>query len=328
MTHATEDELSRYAFDPESVPNRHVVERHLELCSECRRTLEFVRSIDDGLRDDITWELSDDLMSAPVNPASTRVVLRELAQQMAREDVDAERLVAPMLANATELAAIAHDRRFRTGGVVRLLCRATVDARESDPERALELVDIAVAIAEVLEPRGNPGAGAVWELRGTAWKERANALRLLGRLRDAVDAVDAAEDAFRHLHFSAFGLAGVEYVRATLLWERGEYTEALRLAIECAEEFDELGDDSRVVLARNLEAHVRVATGETRAAREIFEQLLIFVDDDVWIARVATSLGHCYQIEGERTRAADSFRIAKEKLATLGVVDVMLVPAL
>jgi len=94
MTHATEDELSRYAFDPESVPNRPAVERHLEACTDCRRTLEFVRSIDDGLRDDITWAFSDDLTS----PSTTRLVLRDFAQQIAREDADADRLVGPLLA--------------------------------------------------------------------------------------------------------------------------------------------------------------------------------------------------------------------------------------
>lgn len=328
MTHATEDELSRYAFDPESVPNRPAVERHLETCTDCRRTLEFVRTIDDGLRDDITWAFSDDLTSA----STTRLVLRDFAQQIAREDADADRLVGPLLAGAEQLACggITHDRRYRTGGVVRLLCRATAEMRECDPSFALAIADVAVSIAEVLEPRGNPGAGAVWELRGTAWKERANALRLLGRYRDALDAVDAAEDAFRHLHFCAFGLANADYVRATILWERGDYAETLRLAADCAEQFYELGDDARFVLARNLEAHVRAATGETRAARDIFEQLLIFVEDDLWIARVAMSLGNCYLLEGEPTRAADSFRIASDRMEKLVIAGdkLVLIPAM
>ncbi|HWW61155.1 MAG TPA: hypothetical protein VN181_07300 [Thermoanaerobaculia bacterium] len=309
------------------MPNRRAVERHLEACTECRRTLEFVRSIDDGLRDDFTWAFSDDLTAS-----TTRLVLRDFAQQMEREDADADRLVGPLLEGAEQLAAggLTRDRRFRTGGVVRLLCRATREARDRDAAFALAIADVAVSIAEVLEPRGNPGAEAVWELRGTAWKERANALRALGRRRDALDAVDAAEDAFRHLHFSAFGLATVDYVRATILWEHGEYAEALRLAAECAEEFRELADDLRFVLARNLEAHVRAATGETRAARDIFEQLLVFVDDDLWIARIAMSLGNCYVLEGEPTRAADSFRIASDRMEKLGIRGdhLALVPAM
>lgn len=293
MNHPTEDDLARYAFDPGSVDDAANIALHLDACTDCTALLRLIETVDAGLADTEAWELSE----ASRNLGSLDQTLHDLVTRVADEDEEAERLLKPLLANPVALARmnLAEKAKFRTGGVVRQLISAARDALEREPLEALAFADSAIEIAESIPDEAYP-AQTIFDLRGTAWKERANALRLLGRYDDALAALDRAADAFRQTPHVPIGLATVKYVRAIIHFERGELETAFDMLEDCAREFLHLGDIDRLMRARHVQANVRFDQGNILAARAIYEEVLRYGEaerDLAWIARESHTLGRC-----------------------------------
>src|SRR5262249_8150271 len=154
--------------------------------------------------------------------------MRQLAASVAAEDRHAEEVLRDLLSNTARAAwaKLATQSKFRTAGVVRRLLQAANDACEREPLDALTFAEVASEIAERLTEY-RPMILA--ELRGTAWKEQANALRLLGRYDAALDALARAEREFRKAPSAPLGPAMVDYVRAVVHYERGELSRAHEL---------------------------------------------------------------------------------------------------
>jgi tetratricopeptide (TPR) repeat protein len=293
MNHPTEDDLARYAFDPQSIENAADIGVHLAACSDCTALLRLIETVDAGLADEEAWELSE----ASRSLGSLDQTLHDLVTRVANEDEEAERLLAPLLSNPVALARmnLAEKPKFRTGGVVRHLIATARGALEREPLEALAFADSAIEIAETLPDEAYP-AQAIFDLRGTAWKERANALRLLGRYDEALSALDRAADAFRNAPHVPIGMAIVKYVRAIVHFERGELETAFGMLEESAKEFEHLGDIDRLMRARHVQANVRFDQGNIAAARAIYEEVLRYGEaerDFTWIARESYTLGRC-----------------------------------
>ena len=293
MNHPTEDDLARYAFDPHSVDNPQDLTIHLAACSDCSALLHLIELVDAGLADTEAWELSE----ATRNLGSLDQTLHDLVSRVADEDEEAERLLKPLLANPVALARmnLAEKAKFRTGGVVRQLVAAARGSLEREPLEALVYADAAVEVAETLADDAYP-TGAVFDLRGTAWTQRANALRLLGRYDEAIAALDRATEAFRQAPHVPIGMATVKYVRAIIHYERGDLDTAFEMLEESASEFQHLGDIDRLMRARHVQANVRFQQGNIAAARQMYEEVLRHGEaerDLTWIARESNTLGRC-----------------------------------
>lgn len=293
MNHPSEDDLARYAFDPQSVESAVHIAAHLEACTDCSALLRLIETVDAGLADEEAWELSE----ATRNLGSLDQTLHDLVSRVADEDEEAERLLKPLLNNPVALARmnLADKQKFRTGGVVRQLVASARGALEREPLEALVYADTAVEIAETLPDDAYP-TGAVFDLRGTAWTQRANALRLLGRFDEAMTALDRATDAFRNAPHVPIGMATVKYVRAIVHYERGELETAFAMLEECAGEFRHLGDIDRLMRARHVMGNVRFQQGNIAAARTMYEEVLRYGEaerDLTWIARESNTLGRC-----------------------------------
>lgn len=221
--HFSRDELAQYHDGLLASPDEGAVTSHLEHCPSCAAILDEIRSFDEALRTEEVWHFADELETR-----HERQRLEELEQQIAREEEEAARMLHPLLGSPFRFlwSNIAPKKRYRSGGVVRLLARASADAREQDPLHALNLADAAVAIAESLPVDTYPARG-VYHLHGLAWKERANACRYLNRHADALEALDRAERAYRRLLVNDLELAVVDYVRGTVLWKQQRLDEAL-----------------------------------------------------------------------------------------------------
>jgi hypothetical protein len=208
VDHIPESELAIFAFDPDAMPEpRHsIITRHTAECATCRTTLDFFGVSEDDLSDADVWE--------PVMGSATREALMSYAARIAEEDSEAEELLKPLFGAPAKAAwlNLHTQRRFLSGGVVRRLSAHAHSVCDNEPLDALTFADAAVSVAEALPDDTYP-ARAIYELRGTAWKERANAQRLLGQCPEALESLLRAERAYKHLASPSLGLSTVALVR-------------------------------------------------------------------------------------------------------------------
>jgi tetratricopeptide (TPR) repeat protein len=271
MSHYTEDELELYSIDPAATPDRAALESHLDECEQCRGLLAFIEKIDAALREKLPWILSEEFRNQPTRPAPDE--LFRLAETIDRERAEARALLPPLLQSplAFRRAALEKQTALHTSGLVQVLSDTASGLHERQPQFALALADTAISIALTLARRGAlRSLGAL----GVAWKERANALRLLGRFKDADEALTRAEEAFRKdPGTTAHDLATVWFGRATVYMKSERLQEAGELAAAAARNFLEFGDTARYLNALLVRGSVLYLRGDHAAAASVFEEI-------------------------------------------------------
>lgn len=290
--HYDESTLYDYLDDPESFRDRTRIETHLALCQACRATLDELRSFEEALSSTAMWDFAEAARRHREPPEA----IRSIADRLAMEDADAEQFLTPLLSSpaAFRRANVAGVVEMWTAGVVRRLCTVSRELREKQPMHALSLADAAVTIAEQLDetyPRV-----LIEDLRGTAWLERANALRYLGRLPEALEALEVAEKAFEATPVAAYSIALVQYLRGAILVELDRFEEARSLARRSARVFRQFGENDRYVHARMLEACVLFHQSRFAEAQHLFGTLLPpakELDDASTLARLYLNIANC-----------------------------------
>jgi hypothetical protein len=290
MTHYSDDELAWHSLEP-----RGDIAAHLEGCAECSARSAEVQQFDAALSAGDTWTHPRNLRSAE---DSTRVRLREIASALAKETAEAERSLGPLIANPLPFIwkDVSRKRGSRTAGAVRVLCAAANDACERDPLHALNLADAALAIATSLNESEHYLGIKVHQLSGHASKERANALRYLGRFPTALDALDQAKRAYERADANPWDLAILLYTRGIVLYRSARATEAEQCADEAAAIFSATGDRVRHLHARMLRATVRYSLQDFAGARDDYRALLARAKeegDDVLAARLSSAAAKC-----------------------------------
>ena len=269
--HYDEATLYDYLDDPDAFRDRRELEAHVAACSECRALLEELRSFEEALATTALWDFADAVRRHHEPPET----IRSIADRLATEHADAEESLTPILGSpaAFRRANVAAMPEMRTAGVVKKLCAVSRDLREKQPMHALSLADAAGSIAEQLDVDRYSRA-LVDDLRGTAWLERANALRYLGRHPEALDALDLAERAFEKTPVAAFSIALVQYLRAAIDVELDRCDEALRLARRSAGVFRQFGEHDRYLHARMIEGCVLFHQNRFDAALALMARLI------------------------------------------------------
>lgn len=270
--HIPDVELSLFAQDAELLPPARAleVERHTARCAECGARMDFYSVAEEDLRDPTVWE---PLTESTVN-AMTSYALR-----CAAEDAEADLLLQPYFENPAKAAwSLGRQREFYTGGVVRKLNAQAHATFASKPRVALTHADNAQVIAEALPDDLYPN-NAVYELRGNAWKERANALVRLGRLDEALESIRRAERAYQRLRSSGHGLAAVELIRAAVYYQMGELEEAAAHAERSEQAYAHLGQQGRRMKAVHLKASIKYEAREFETAAAIYQQVIDYGDD-------------------------------------------------
>jgi tetratricopeptide (TPR) repeat protein len=314
--HIPESELLLFAFDPNAVrqDRQRAIVEHVEQCAECRADLDFYAVAEQDLSDPDVWE--------PVAGSSTLDTLRAYAARIAAEDEEADELLAPLFSSPdTDVwRHIGNRQRFVTGGVVRRLSAHAHGICESEPLDALTFADAAISVAESLADDRYPGL-AVFELRGTAWKERANAQLHLGRFSGALESLTHAERAYRRLTSPALGLATVALVRASVFYQQQRLEEAAAMAEEAERGFAHLGENERRVRAIYLRGGIRYEAQDLQGAMALFRQVIAYgeeVHDPMWIARASYALGNCEVDAGDLAEASMHFHTALAIFRELG----------
>lgn len=243
MTHYDDDELIMWVRDPSRVAHRAALEAHLDECAGCRLSAAEVRTVEEDLRDPAVWRIADEIRVRP--PRLGEALALEAALQ--KEDATARRLLEPVLRSPMHFAEakIAERPPFRTAGVARMLCSEANRQHDKRPKFSLQLADAACAIAAALADR---------RCQAVALRERANALRYLGRFADALQALDQAEALFDGSAGAApFDQAIVGYIRGSVLVQMERASEALSIARSIIAVFQDYGEQRRELAALLLE---------------------------------------------------------------------------
>ena len=243
---------------------------HLASCLACAESLDQYRAVVGVLGNQAAWDLRE-LKEEPV--PRTVATLRAFATTMAREDEAAAPMVAELLAGPREWWAnrLRHHPEYRTSGVVRKLLEASDRAIDTMPPDAVEITALAVDIAESLAPAAGPSE--TWaKLRGAAWRDRGYALYYVGRFREALDAVERAEESFRDCVVADYDLARVGIVRGLAERALEMTTEAFRTSRRALDVFERFGAADRAASARSVEASLFAKIGDYHSALALWQQ--------------------------------------------------------
>jgi tetratricopeptide (TPR) repeat protein len=316
MEHMTESELAFYAFDSAAVPEdrRRAIETHTAECAECRAMRDFFAVAEDDFSDGDTWERG--------MGSATREALMAYAARIAEEDTAAEELLRLMFDVPARIAwANPHrQKKYLNGGVVRQLNARALALRESEPLDALTFADAAIAIAEALPDETYPGR-AIYELRGKAWEHRAVAQTVLGEFGAALDSLDHAERAHKHLASPGFGLAAVALIRASVHYCQQQFDRAEAMAETAERAYAHLGDDERRISALFLRGGIKYERFDLDGAIAVFREVLTYGESTNgarWIARAASALGWCETDCNDLGAASMDFHKALTLLREIG----------
>ncbi len=270
MTHYDDETLSTYLADASLVDDAGAVEAHLGVCEACHNELQELQAFDESMREPATWE---EVEAMHVSPERKSQALA-LHSSIAEEDRAAARMLGQYLRSPLRFrgASLAARARFRSAGVVRVLCDAAHKMHEQRPGFSRDVATEAWKIAAGL-PESDP-------LRrvsiGLALRERATALRFLGRFSEALDALSEAEKlATGTASADAFDLALVWVIRAAIYMESERMREAIPLAQEAARIFRDYGDEYRECAAAIIEGASLMFLGMADRGAVAFERVIV-----------------------------------------------------
>ncbi len=290
MTHYSDDELAWHSLKP-----RGEIVRHLEECVECSARNGKNQRFDAALSVADTWTYPQNLRS---DEDQVRGHLREIGSRISNEMAEAEQGLRALISDPPSFLCRdgPWEHEFRTAGAVRVLCDAANGACERDPLHALKLANTAIVIAMSFNPAEHYLGIAVHQLSGLAWKERANALRYLGRFHEALDALDQAKRVYERADANPCDLALLLYTRGIVLYRSAHASEAEQCADEATAIFAAAGDRVRYLHARMLRASVRYWRQDFAGARDDYRALLARAKeegDDLLGARLSSAVANC-----------------------------------
>lgn len=313
--HIPHVELSLFSHDKLALEQerREEIERHLANCAECGATYDFYSVAEDDLGDIAVWQTVI---------GSTAAAMTAYANQCAAEDREADELLSEYFAKPRKaaLANIRHQRKFHTGGVVRRLNAKAHAVVASNPLEALIFADLAQVVADALPDDIYPNKAA-YELRGTAWKERANALLRLAEFDEALAALSRAEEAYEQLRSPGHGLAAVELVRAAVYYERGELQQAAKCVDLAEQGYAHLGLERQRMKAVHLRASINLESLEFTKSSETYQRVIDFgeqVNDPEWIAKGSYGRANAELDQGNLGEASALFLTALAILRETG----------
>lgn len=303
--HIAHAELSLFAHDKLAVERerREEIESHVANCAECGATFDFYAVAEEDLGDLAVWQ--------PI-VSSTGAAMSAYANQCEAEDREADELLKDIFAKPRKAAMtnVRNQRKYHTGGVVRRLNAKAHAIVASEPLEALIFADMAQVVADLLPDDIYPN-NAVYELRGTSAKERANALLRLAEFDEALEALERAERAYEHLRSPGYGLGTVELVRGAVYYERGQLQEAAR-HVDLAEQIyaHQGGLERQRMKAVHLRAGIMLESLELKDSSATYQHVIDFGEkenDPEWIAKGSYGRANAELDQGNVSEASALF---------------------
>jgi tetratricopeptide (TPR) repeat protein len=261
--------LSAFTLDASGVFDRDKVSAHVAGCEFCQEGVAVFRELDRALRHAETWGH----VTALRKPGDRLAQIQAVRQRVQSEDDAATRLLKPLLNSPLRFrnAKLETKPRCHSAGMVRMLCAAANERHESRPKFSLELAVTACTIAKSLPDTNDSGRRLSMAV---ALRERANALRYLGKFSEALQSLEYAEKLFDVTPGAdEFDLAIVWLLRATVFMKSDRLSEGIGLARDAARVFQEYGDRDRELTTVMVEACCLLLSGQAQDAADAFIRL-------------------------------------------------------
>jgi tetratricopeptide (TPR) repeat protein len=182
---------------------------------------------------------------------------------------------------------------------------------------ALAVANLATSIAESLHPHSYPSV-LLAQLRATAWRDRANALRSIARYEEAMQSIDRAESILEEFASLSYDRAIVQLIKGMTFAQTGVFDEAHAILSQCRQVFRDHNDMLRLQQAGLAEANALYEATLFDDARRVYEDLLGDAADIELRARIHNNLGYCTTQLGDYIQANIHFSEAVAKFTDLG----------
>jgi tetratricopeptide (TPR) repeat protein len=290
------DDEDLLMFAEGSSPIREEITQHVASCTQCAELLSAHQELAALLGTAEVWE--EPVVGAAVTARSHH--LSTLAQRIGTEENASSDYVDELLATPS---AWWRTKLLRDGeqsiGIVRQLLDRARQRQTTAPLEAEEITRLAVEVGDNLSIFEYP-SDLVFATRGHAHRDHAYVLYLLGRLPEALQNTDSAEELFRQTAMPDYDLARVGLMRAFVYSAIDRLPEAITLAKKSSKAFWEFGDMQRFANAQITAAGMLFRTGAHRDALEMWHSVLeVPALDDVARLMVTNNLGMCYREMGE-----------------------------
>jgi tetratricopeptide (TPR) repeat protein len=219
------------------------------------------------------------------------------ARRIVVERASAADVVAQFLRDTPreEWLSLADRPELQNNGALERLSREIDTALDRQPQDALPLSLLATKIADAL-PEDQYPAVVTAQIRAHAWKDRAQALSVVGNHAEALIALDRAEDFLSPFGTVAHDQAIVRLVRANVLQSLKDFDGSLELLAECDRVFRQHRDYRRALYTGINQANLYYRMKQFDIAREIYSRLVepaTRVADPTLLAAIHLNLGYC-----------------------------------
>lgn len=276
---------------------------HLEICVSCNGEYMLLSELHQGLGDDEVWFDAEPEFEAASEAFEVDRSWRHLAE---RFNAESERRSAPGGNSLSSLEAILAEARKK---------------HDQDANESLSMIDDARAELSAMLAE-DPSHVLVRIMLARAWKERSNALRVLGEYPKALEALEHADATVATVASAAIDRGSHSYSRALVLFKMGQLERAVLSVQSAAAVFLDYGDMRRHGHARMLEAAIFFQSGRYREARDIFLSVLKETQksgDLDATARIFNNLANCYMEAGDFDSANTYFLQAMHLYGQVGI---------
>jgi len=282
--------------------------RHITFCKKCAAKLADVQRAIATMREADAWQ--------PPPASSLAVIQKRLIDERAFAEAAVPRLLS--LPENGRHAALRHDPRYFSAEVVWRLLDAALRESEQSPLDSVPTYRLACFIADEVA-RARP-YGAYEKCRYAAWKELGWVYRCIAEYKLSRTALRTALQAAKRLPAPerAEAMARVRLSFGGLYANLRRYRVSLEFIRSAKATFRELGSESCVEMAAELEAHVLLLKGRGREAADILGSLLTTARGDEARARICLNFANALQMSGEGAVATIYLRTARELHEKLG----------
>lgn len=300
VEHPSEDALLEHLKTPDDRVARHIAE-----CEQCRFRVPDLKAWLEALADPLVWEAV----------AQPRIQNVQAFDRTAAEEAAGRAILLQLPADVASWSRLLRRHQgTETVGFIRLLIANARSRHNRAPADSLIVLGIARdLVRRVADPL---------YLTADIDKERANALRLLGRYDAALEALNAAEGEYRRFPLADYHCAIVDWGRASVYFGLKELRLARTFAELAAEVFREYSDTVSLAQLMLLRGGILFEEGDLLHARDAFaEALPVFEElgDEETAARAQANIATCAVRLGDPGEAIRLARSAADAYDRLGM---------
>jgi tetratricopeptide (TPR) repeat protein len=245
------------------------------------------------------------------------------ADQMERERERSSSVVEKQFRQTPieEWPSLAESAALRNNAALEQMSDEVRKRLERRPAEALSIANLAASIAESLSANSYPPS-VMAQIRSTALRDRANALRYLGRLEEAYDSIETAESRLGEFPGATHDRAIIWLVKAMIQGQMDLFAEAEQMITAASVVFADINDLPRFFQAGLVYGNLLGRQKRYEEAQRVFNDLLTVansIGDVETQARLYNNLGHCATYLDDYGRANVHFSESIARFTDLGL---------